>query len=316
MVFIAAGMGGGTGTGAAPIVAEISREIGALTVGVVTRPFAVRGLPAHAQRPGRDRRAAGEGGHPDHHPQRPPPGRRGQAPADGGGLQAGGRRAAPGYPGHLRPDHRPRPDQPGLRGRQGGDGERRLGPPGHRVRQRGEPRRGRRQGRRLQPPAGHRHRRRAGDPVQHLRGRRPHPLRSQRGREDHQRGGRPGSEHHLRAGDRPPPAGGRADHGDRHRVRPEAPSRRLAARTPTATLVRRAAATGATPGRAGTPPPDLLTADPGPSPATRGTTTPSEPYEPRPRPAPTTPAPEERSGSSSQTQTDNLDIPPFLRRPR
>ena len=43
MVFIAAGMGGGTGTGAAPIVAEISREIGALTVGVVTRPFQFEG---------------------------------------------------------------------------------------------------------------------------------------------------------------------------------------------------------------------------------------------------------------------------------
>jgi len=39
MVFIAAGLGGGTGTGAAPIVAQIARELGALTIGVVTRPF-------------------------------------------------------------------------------------------------------------------------------------------------------------------------------------------------------------------------------------------------------------------------------------
>ncbi len=39
MVFITAGMGGGTGTGGAPIVAEISREVGALTVAVVTKPF-------------------------------------------------------------------------------------------------------------------------------------------------------------------------------------------------------------------------------------------------------------------------------------
>ena len=39
MVFITAGMGGGTGTGAAPVVAECAKEIGALTVGVVTRPF-------------------------------------------------------------------------------------------------------------------------------------------------------------------------------------------------------------------------------------------------------------------------------------
>ena len=44
MVFIAAGMGGGTGTGAAPVIAEIAQETGALTVGVVTRPFAFEGI--------------------------------------------------------------------------------------------------------------------------------------------------------------------------------------------------------------------------------------------------------------------------------
>jgi cell division protein FtsZ len=43
LVFITAGMGGGTGTGAAPIVAEIAKEAGALTVGVVTRPFSFEG---------------------------------------------------------------------------------------------------------------------------------------------------------------------------------------------------------------------------------------------------------------------------------
>lgn len=43
MIFVTAGMGGGTGTGAAPIVAECAREIGALTVGVVTKPFAFEG---------------------------------------------------------------------------------------------------------------------------------------------------------------------------------------------------------------------------------------------------------------------------------
>ena len=43
LVFITAGMGGGTGTGAAPIVAEIAKEVGALTVGVVTRPFTFEG---------------------------------------------------------------------------------------------------------------------------------------------------------------------------------------------------------------------------------------------------------------------------------
>lgn len=43
LVFITSGMGGGTGTGAAPIVAEIAKEMGALTVGVVTRPFVFEG---------------------------------------------------------------------------------------------------------------------------------------------------------------------------------------------------------------------------------------------------------------------------------
>lgn len=43
MVFVTAGMGGGTGTGGAPIVAKIARELGALTIGVVTRPFAFEG---------------------------------------------------------------------------------------------------------------------------------------------------------------------------------------------------------------------------------------------------------------------------------
>jgi cell division protein FtsZ len=43
LVFITAGMGGGTGTGAAPIVGEIAREMGALTIGIVTRPFSFEG---------------------------------------------------------------------------------------------------------------------------------------------------------------------------------------------------------------------------------------------------------------------------------
>src|SRR5690606_10469743 len=43
MVFVTAGMGGGTGTGAAPVIAQIAREAGALTVGVVTKPFGFEG---------------------------------------------------------------------------------------------------------------------------------------------------------------------------------------------------------------------------------------------------------------------------------
>jgi len=43
MVFITAGMGGGTGTGASPVIAEVAKELGALTVGVVTKPFSFEG---------------------------------------------------------------------------------------------------------------------------------------------------------------------------------------------------------------------------------------------------------------------------------
>ena len=52
MVFVTAGLGGGTGTGAAPIVAEVAREVGALTVGVVTKPFHFEGRVRlrHAER--------------------------------------------------------------------------------------------------------------------------------------------------------------------------------------------------------------------------------------------------------------------------
>jgi cell division protein FtsZ len=49
MVFITAGSGGGTGTGGAPVVARISREVGALTVGIITKPFAFEGARREAQ---------------------------------------------------------------------------------------------------------------------------------------------------------------------------------------------------------------------------------------------------------------------------
>lgn len=49
MVFVTAGMGGGTGTGAAPVVAKIAKEMGALTVGVVTRPFSFEGRKRQQQ---------------------------------------------------------------------------------------------------------------------------------------------------------------------------------------------------------------------------------------------------------------------------
>ena len=60
MVFVTAGMGGGTGTGAAPVVASLAKELNALTVAVVTKPFAFEGprrMKAAEQGPERDRAA-------------------------------------------------------------------------------------------------------------------------------------------------------------------------------------------------------------------------------------------------------------------
>ena len=72
MVFITAGMGGGTGTGAAPTVAEAAKEQGILTVGVVTKPFGFEGPPPDDAGGEGHRGAPGEGGLPGHHSQRAP----------------------------------------------------------------------------------------------------------------------------------------------------------------------------------------------------------------------------------------------------
>ncbi len=53
MIFITAGAGGGTGTGAAPVVARIAREVGALTVAIVTKPFGFEGIASQRARPSR-----------------------------------------------------------------------------------------------------------------------------------------------------------------------------------------------------------------------------------------------------------------------
>ena len=50
MVFITAGLGGGTGTGAGPIIASLATELGALTVAVVTKPFAFEGRRRYVKR--------------------------------------------------------------------------------------------------------------------------------------------------------------------------------------------------------------------------------------------------------------------------
>ena len=70
MVFLTAGLGGGTGTGALPIIASLAAEIGALTVAVVTKPFGFEGRRRMAQAERGVDELRGSGRHADHHPQR------------------------------------------------------------------------------------------------------------------------------------------------------------------------------------------------------------------------------------------------------
>ena len=72
LVFITAGMGGGTGTGAAPIIGEIAREMGALTIGIVTKPFSFEGKKRGAAGRAGPRRASPDGRHDDRGTERPP----------------------------------------------------------------------------------------------------------------------------------------------------------------------------------------------------------------------------------------------------
>ncbi len=72
MVFITAGMGGGTGTGSSPVIAQIAQELGALTVGVVTKPFSFRGLTSPQGRRAGHRATQARRGYADRDPERPP----------------------------------------------------------------------------------------------------------------------------------------------------------------------------------------------------------------------------------------------------
>jgi cell division protein FtsZ len=94
MVFITAGEGGGTGTGAAPVIAEIAHNAGSLTIGVVTRPFGFEGR-RRAVQADNGGSASGEGRHTDRHPQRPPAERRQREDERAQRAQDGRRSAAP-----------------------------------------------------------------------------------------------------------------------------------------------------------------------------------------------------------------------------
>ena len=140
MVFVTAGMGGGTGTGAAPVIAKTAREMGILTVGVVTKPFHFEGYAPHAHRRVRHRRTAQGGRYaPDHPEPEPVPGRQRKDHLR--------RRLRDGRPGalfgrrlHHRSDGQGRPDQPRLRRRPRGDARDGQGDDGHRRSHRREAR--------------------------------------------------------------------------------------------------------------------------------------------------------------------------------
>jgi hypothetical protein len=207
MCFIAAGMGGGTGTGAAPVIAKAARDG---HPDRRRRDQAVR-VRRRAPRPlgrRRHRRAAAARRHADRHsqPESVPPRQFGN---DLQGSVRNGRRGAPaGRPRDHRPDGHARPDQPRLRRRPLGDGRDGQGDDGHR---RGVGRQSRDRGRRegdLQPAARRRqHEGRQGrDHLDHRR--RGHaPDGSRRGRQPHQGTGRPRRQHHLGLGVQQRPGG-------------------------------------------------------------------------------------------------------------
>ena len=105
MVFITAGAGGGTGTGAAPVVARIARELGALTVGIVTKPFGFEGSRRREQADEGVEALAAEVDTLIVVPNNRLLSVLDKQHLDGRGVPRRRRRAAPGRPGHLRPGH-------------------------------------------------------------------------------------------------------------------------------------------------------------------------------------------------------------------
>ena len=236
MVFVTAGEGGGTGTGGAPVVATIARKLGALTVGVVTRPFSFEGKRRSNQAETGIAVAAGELRHADRDPQRP-------AAADGrrrgvadGRVPQRRRGAAQRRAGHHRPDHHSRPDQRRLRRRQGHHVRRGHRADGHRLGARRRPRaQGRRDRHQLAAARGV-HGGRAGRADVDRRRQRPRPVRDQRGRLAGAGRRAPRGQHHLRHRDRRLARRRGAGDGDRRGLRrrgpePKAGGRRRARRS-------------------------------------------------------------------------------------
>ena len=142
MIFITTGMGGGTGTGAAPIIASLAAELGALTVAVVTKPFGFEGKRRRVQaeqgiralRDTVDTLITIPNERLLNFVERGDVARR--------GVQDRRRHPAPGRAGHLRSHHRSRRDQPRLRRREDDHARHGHGAHGH-GRQLGRASRGR-----------------------------------------------------------------------------------------------------------------------------------------------------------------------------
>ena len=140
MVFITAGMGGGTGTGGAPVIARVAKEMGILTVGVVTKPFEFEGNRRMKTADARPRRAGGQRRLADRGPERQAARRAGRRRHAGRGLRLRQRRAEERRRRHQRNHQRARPRQRRLRGREDGDGRARQGDDGHGAGERPGPR--------------------------------------------------------------------------------------------------------------------------------------------------------------------------------
>ena len=219
MIFITAGMGGGTGSGAAPVIAEIAKDLGALTVGVITKPFSFEGV----------RRKLVAEQYSEQLKDKCDtlitiPNDRLREVVDKKTSILDAFRVVDDV---LRQGVQGISDLitvPGLINLDFADVKtimRDAGSldDGHRHRHRREPGGGGGTRRGHEPAAGGQHPGRARHPVQRHRRQRPWPVRGQRGGRGDQGGRRSGGEHHLRHGHRRPDARRGEGHRHRHRLR-------------------------------------------------------------------------------------------------
>ena len=198
MVFITAGKGGGTGTGGAPVIAEIAKSMGALTIGVVTRPFQFEGRRRSVQADQGIQRLKEKVDTLIVIPNDRLLTVSNEKTSMLNAFKMADEVLLQGVSGITNLITTPGPHQHRLRRREGHPHQRRLGADGHRSGERREPLGGGGQGRHLQPAARGRHRRRPRHPAQHHRPVGPRSVRGERRRRDHPRRGPPGRQHHLR----------------------------------------------------------------------------------------------------------------------